>query len=181
MNIEVFSRCPFTSAVFTCMEDISCDNSPIAILDIEYGIDMARLTQTITSTHWKFIIILNNRRHAPIMVTKNILLLSKYASIITIKKMMSAMGMINEIKGKTISLSPNEKILFAYWLDGVSIKTIAQRMSITHKTANNMKNNIYRKYGIKDLLTFLLIAKIMRIKNSLDTEHPKIIYMNKVA
>ncbi|WP_258879927.1 helix-turn-helix transcriptional regulator [Pectobacterium aroidearum] len=142
---------------------------------------MALLTHIITANHRTFIIILNNRKHAPVMVTKKVLLLSKHAPISTIKKVLSAMSSFREIKGKTISLSPNEKIFFGYWLDGVAIKTIAKKMAITHKTANNMKNNIYRKYGIKDLLTFLLIARISHMQSIADAEHHRVIYVDKVA
>ncbi len=181
MSIEIFSRCPFTTAAFTFLESMDGGNEPITIVDIEHGIDMALLTRIITDRQRTFIIILNNRRHAPVMVAKKVLLLSKHASISTIKKVLSALSSFKEIKGKTISLSPNEKVFFGYWLDGISIKTIAKKMAITHKTANNMKNNIYRKYGIKDLLTFLLIAKISHMQSITDAEHHRIIYVDKVA
>ncbi|KHT34373.1 LuxR C-terminal-related transcriptional regulator [Pectobacterium carotovorum] len=181
MSIEIFSRCPFTTAAFTYLRRMDGGNEPITIVDIEHGIDMTLLTRIITTEHRTFIIILNNRRHAPVMVAKKVLLLSKHAPMSTIKKVISALSSFREIKGKTISLSPNEKIFFGYWLDGISIKTIAKKMVITHKTANNMKNNIYRKYGIKDLLTFLLIARISHMQSITDAEHHRVIYVDKVA
>ncbi|KHN92559.1 transcriptional regulator [Pectobacterium actinidiae] len=181
MSIEIFSRCPFTTAAFTFLESMDGGNEPITIVDIEHGIDMALLTRIITDRQRTFIIILNNRKHAPVMVAKKVLLLSKHTSMNTIKKVISALSSFREIKGKAISLSPNEKIFFGYWLDGIAIKTIAKKMAITHKTANNMKNNIYRKYGIKDLLTFLLIARISHMQSIADAEHHRVIYVDKVA
>ena len=181
MSIEIFSRCPFTTAAFTYLRRMDGGNEPITIVDIEHGIDTALLTRIITDRQRTFIIILNNRKHAPVMVAKKVLLLSKHAPMSTIKKVISALSSFREIKGKTISLSPNEKIFFGYWLDGIAIKTIAKKMVITHKTANNMKNNIYRKYGIKDLLTFLLIARISHMQSITDAEHHRVIYVDKVA
>ncbi|KGA41275.1 transcriptional regulator [Pectobacterium odoriferum] len=181
MSIEIFSRCRFTTAAFAYLGRMDRGNEPITIVDIEHGIDMTLLTRIITDRQRTFIIILNNRRHEPVMVAKKVLLLSKHAPMSTIKKVISALSSFREIKGKTISLSPNEKIFFGYWLDGISIKTIAKKMVITHKTANNMKNNIYRKYGIKDLLTFLLIAKISHMQSINDAEHHRVIYVDKVA
>ncbi|AIU88958.1 LuxR C-terminal-related transcriptional regulator [Pectobacterium odoriferum] len=181
MSIEIFSRCPFTTAAFAFLGSMDGGNEPLTIVDIEHGIDMALLTRIITDRQRTFIIILNNRKHAPVMVAKKVLLLSKHTSMNTIKKMISALSSFREIKGKMISLSPNEKIFFGYWLDGISIKDIAKKMTITHKTANNMKNNIYRKYGIKDLLTFLLIARISHMQSITDAEHHRVIYVDKVA
>ncbi|MEQ9861406.1 LuxR C-terminal-related transcriptional regulator [Pectobacterium cacticida] len=181
MSIEIFSRCSFTTAAFTYLGNSDGDNVSITVVDIEHGIDMTLLTHIITDTQRTFIIILNNRKHAPVMVTKKVLLLSKHASMSTIKKVISALSSFREIKGKTISLSPNEKMFFGYWLDGIAIKTIAEKMAITHKTVNNMKNNIYRKYGIKDLLTFLLIARISHMQSIADAEHHRVIYVDKVA
>ncbi|MEH2920961.1 helix-turn-helix transcriptional regulator [Samsonia erythrinae] len=181
MSIEIFSRCPFTTAAFTRLEKTNNSNVPIAVVDIEHGIDMTLLAKIIADKHWNFVVILNNRHHAPVMVAKKVLLLSKYTPVITIKNVISAMSSFREIKGKAISLSPNEKIFFDYWLDGISIKTIAKNMAITHKTANNMKNNIYRKYGVKDLLTFLLIARISHMQSIVDAEYHKVIYLEKVA
>ncbi|BES86452.1 hypothetical protein PEC302107_40320 [Pectobacterium araliae] len=181
MSIEIFSHCPFTTAAFACLGNRDGGNVPITVVDIEHGIDMTLLTRIITDRQRTFIIILNNRKHTPVMVAKKVLLLSKHASISTIKKVLSAMSSPREIKGKTISLSPNEKVFFGYWLDGISIKDIAKKMTITHKTANNMKNNIYKKYGIKDLLTFLLIARISHMQSITDAEHHRVIYVDKVA
>ncbi|RJL23782.1 helix-turn-helix transcriptional regulator [Pectobacterium polaris] len=177
-EVDIITSCIFTKKAF---ENIKInDHAEISIIDIEHGIDLALLTHHIASQERK-IIILNNRRHAPVMIAKKVILLSKHTSIITIKKVISALSSFREIKGKTISLSPNEKILFGYWLDGISIKDIAKKMAITHKTANNMKNNIYRKYGIKDLLTFLLIAKISHMQSITDAEHHEVIYVDKVV
>ncbi|MDK9420350.1 transcriptional regulator [Pectobacterium carotovorum] len=181
MSIEIFSRCPFTTAAFAYLGRMDGGNGPITIVDIEHGIDMTLLTRIITDRQRTFIIILNNRRHAPVMVAKKVLLLSKHTPMSTIKKVISALPSFKEIKGKTISLSPNEKIFFGYWLEGIAIQTIAKKMAITHKTANNMKNNIYRKYGIKDLLTFLLIARISHMQSITDAEHHRVIYVDKVA
>ncbi|MBN3114981.1 transcriptional regulator [Pectobacterium brasiliense] len=181
MSIEIFSRCPFTTAAFTCLGNKDGGNVPITVVDIEHGIDMTQLTHIITDHQRAFIIILNNRKHTPLMVAKKVLLLSKHAPISTFEKVISALSSFREIKGKTISLSPNEKVFFGYWLDGISIKDIAKKMTITHKTANNMKNNIYRKYGIKDLLTFLLIARISHMQSIADAEHHRVIYVDKVA
>ncbi|WP_226374164.1 hypothetical protein [Pectobacterium quasiaquaticum] len=114
MSIEIFSRCPFTTAAFTCLENRDSGNVSITIVDIEHGIDMTLLTHIITAKHRTFIIILNNRKHAPVIVAKKVLLLSKHVPISTIKKVLSALSSFREIKGKTILLSPNEKIFFGY-------------------------------------------------------------------
>ncbi|WP_247666642.1 hypothetical protein [Pectobacterium versatile] len=114
MSIEIFSRCPFTTAAFTCQGNRDGGNVPITVVDIEQGIGMALLTRIITDCQRTFIIILNNRKHAPVMVAKKVLLLSKHASMSTTKKVISALSSFREIKGKTISLSPNEKIFFSY-------------------------------------------------------------------
>ncbi|WP_228286731.1 transcriptional regulator [Pectobacterium carotovorum] len=127
MSIEIFSRCPFTTAALAFLGSMDDGNVSITIVDIEHGIDMPLLTHIITTEHRTFIIILNNRKHAPVMVTKKVLLLSKHTPMSTIKKVISALSSFREIKGKTISLSPNEKIFFGYWLDGISIKDIAKK------------------------------------------------------
>ncbi|MFJ5504760.1 hypothetical protein ACIPUO_11240 [Pectobacterium carotovorum] len=81
MSIEIFSRCPFTTTAFTCLGNKDNGNVPITVVDIEHGIDMTLLTHIITDRQRTFIIILNNRKHAPVMVAQKVLLLSKHASI----------------------------------------------------------------------------------------------------
>lgn len=176
MSIEIFSKCAFTKLAFSYLANVSYVNAPISVIDIEHGIDTILLDRVINDEKREFVIILNNRNHSPLLIANKVIVVSKRSSTKDIKKLIFTTSIFKEIKGDEVLLSPSEKILFNDWLQGVSIKTIAKNMAITHKTANNMRNGIYRKYGIKDSFTFLLIVEISRMVNTAHSEHRKILY-----
>lgn len=168
MSIEIFSKCVFTRLAFAHLAVVKYGDAPIAVIDTEHSVDTILLNNVIHDKKIKFIVILNNRNHSPLVINNRVMVVSKRLSIVTLKNLIFAVSLFKEINGEEVLLSPNEKIFFDHWLQGVPIKTIAKTMSVTHKTANNMRNGIYRKYGFKDLYTFLLIVKISYIsyKNS---------------
>ncbi|MCA6935386.1 helix-turn-helix transcriptional regulator [Pectobacterium versatile] len=175
MRIEIFSKCAFTKVAFSYLEGMNYGNESISVIDIEHGIDTILLDRVINDEKIKFVIILNNRNHSPLLISNKVILISKHSPIKMFKKLIFTISIFNEITGHEVFLSSKEKMLFDCWLQGVSIKVIADNMTVTHKTANNMRNAIYRKYGIKDSFTFLLIAEISRMHNTAYTEHRKIL------
>lgn len=175
MRIEIFSKCAFTKVAFSYLEGMNYGNESISVIDIEHGIDTMLLKRVINNEKIKFVIILNNRNHPPLLISNKVILVSKRSSIRTFKKLIFTISIFKEITGHEIFLSSKEKMFFDCWLQGIPIKSIAKSMSITHKTANNMRNGIYRKYGIKDLFTFLLIVEITHMHNTAYTEHRKIL------
>ncbi|MEE3664501.1 LuxR C-terminal-related transcriptional regulator [Brenneria sp. g21c3] len=174
MSINIFSACLFTTKAFENIMKYDYTDASITIFDAEYTIDINMLSEIIINYPTDFIIVLNNRNHSPIMIAKRIIILSKHTSVNIIKKIIYSICFFREIKSKTISLSPHEKVFFDYWLGGEKINFIAEHMSITPKTANNIKNNIYKKYGTKDLLTFLLISKVSNMRGISNAKHYRI-------
>ncbi len=174
MSIEIFSKCIFTRLAFSHLAGVKYGDASIAVIDTEHGVDTILLNNVIHDKKIKFIFILNNRNHSPLVINNRVILISKRLSIGTLKNLIFAAFQFKEIKGEAVLLSPNEKIFFDHWLQGVSIKSIAKNMAVTHKTANNMRNGIYRKYGFKDPFTFLLIAQISRMHKATYIEHRKI-------
>ena len=181
MSIEIFSKCVFTRLAFSHLAVVKYGDAPIAVIDIEHGIDIMLLNNVIHDKKIKFIFILNNRNHSPLVINNRVIVISKRLSIRTLKNLIFTASHFKEIKGEAVLLSPNEKMFFDHWLQSVPIKTIAKIMAVTHKTANNMRNGIYRKYGFKDPLTFLLIARISRMQSTADAEYHRIIYVDKEA
>ncbi|GKW14226.1 hypothetical protein PEC301937_01760 [Pectobacterium carotovorum subsp. carotovorum] len=175
MRIEIFSKCTFTKVAFSYLECMNYGNESISVIDIEHGIDTILLERVINDEKIKFVIILNNRNHSPLLISNKVIVVSKRSPIRSFKKLIFTISMFKEINGHEVFLSSKEKILFECWLQGQPIKTIAKNMMITHKTANNMRNGIYRKYGIKDPFTFLFIAEISRMHKATYTEHRKIL------
>ncbi|MCW2480586.1 transcriptional regulator [Candidatus Symbiopectobacterium sp. NZEC135] len=176
MRIEIFSKCFFTKVAFSYLEGMNYGNESISVIDIEHGIDTILLERVINDEKIKFVIILNNRNHSPLLIANKVILISKRSPIRTFKKLIFTISIFKEINGQEVLLSSKEKMFFDCWLQGSSIKVIAENMTVTHKTANNMRNAIYRKYGIKDLFTFLLIAKISRIHNPQHIAHRKVYF-----
>ncbi|UEM40865.1 helix-turn-helix transcriptional regulator [Pectobacterium aquaticum] len=175
MRIKIFSECAFTKVAFSYLEGMNYGNESISVIDIEHGIDTILLERVINDEKIKFVIILNNRNHSPLLIANKVILISKRSPIRTFKKLIFTISIFKEINGHEVLLSSKEKMFFDCWLQGIPIKSIAKSMSITHKTANNMRNGIYRKYGMKDLFTFLLIVEITHIHNTAYTEHRKIL------
>ncbi|MFJ5434001.1 helix-turn-helix transcriptional regulator [Pectobacterium sp. CHL-2024] len=176
MSIEIFSKCVFTRLAFSHLAVVKYGDAPIAVIDTEHGVDTILLNNVIHDKKIKFIFILNNRNHSPLVINNRVMVISKRLSIGTLKNLILVASLFKEINGEEVLLSPNEKIFFDHWLQGVPIKTIAKNMAVTHKTANNMRNGIYRKYGFKDPFTFLLIAEISRMHKAVYPEHRKIQY-----
>ncbi len=174
MSIKIFSKCVFTRFAFPYLLKANDSKTSISIVDVEDGIDTILLNRIINDRKIDFVIILNNRNHTPLLIANNVIIVSKRLSTNSLKNLILTISALKEINGNEVLLSPSEKTLFYRWLQGISMKTIAKNMSITHKTANNMRNSIYRKYGIKDHFTFLLIAEISRIHHARHTEHRKI-------
>lgn len=166
MRIKIFSKCAFTKVAFSYLEGMNYGNESISVIDIEHGIDTILLHRVINDETIKFVIILNNRNHSPLLIANKVILISKRSPIRTFKKIIFTISIFKEITGYEVFLSSKEKIFFDCWLQGIPIKSIAKNMAITHKTANNMRNGIHRKYGIKDLFTFLLIVEITHIHNT---------------
>ena len=181
MSIEIFSKCVFTRLAFSHLAGVKYGDASIAVIDTEHGVDTILLNNVIHDKKIKFIFILNNRNHSPQALNNRVMVISKRLSIGTLKNLIFATSLFKEIKGEDVLLSPNEKIFFDHWLQGIPIKTIAKDMAVTHKTANNMRNGIYRKYGFKDPFTFLLMAGISRMQSIADAEYHRIIYVDKEA
>ena len=60
------------------------------------------------------------------------------------------------------TLTPTERKIFNYYLDGLSVKEIAQTISVKESTVYSHNKNIYGKLGINSLKQLLRYAALMR-------------------
>ncbi len=110
MGIEIFSTCTFTKVTFSYLEGINYGNESISVIDIEHGIDTILLERVINDEKIKFVIILNNRNHFPLIISNKVILISKRSPIRTFKRLIFTISIFKEITGHEIFLSSKEKM-----------------------------------------------------------------------
>ena len=73
-------------------------------------------------------------------------------------------GFIKRVK----MLTPVEKSIFHYYLDGMDVKEIMSRVFITKNTVSIHKERIYGKLGVSDKETFMLYVELIRMSGLSD-------------